>query len=402
MRFDVFYSLARTPVDGRLPSEDAMFRAFFDEVQAADAQGYGVAWVAEAHLSTATQALGPRPVVPHWQGEIGVNTNLPLLAAHVWHRTRGIEVGSAVTNIVGLGGPVAAAEKVASALALHGLDPDERRRLHVGFSAGRFDFVNEASGVVPRDPLEAAAWPALKGRVFREAAEIFVRLLRGDAVASSEIEATRLTRADFRSDADWAAVAAHTGGADAVFAGRWAFDRLRIVPHDWRRDLLRLVIGSHDPGVQEAVNRVLPVEVFNLSITPPEVIEATHTRMSAAFHPDGGPWTRGCLPRTVMVFLDDDRAKARVRAHRALSAYWAAMSGTIDESKVAAATENALVGDAAEVAEQVLARFHPDDRLMLWFDFFDHDVDRVIAGQRAFVEQVAPRLVQAGVPVELR
>lgn len=399
MQLDVFYSLARTPVDGHLPSEDAMFRAFFAEVEAADRLGYGVAWVAEAHLSTATQKGNRHPVVPHWEGEIGVNTNLPLLAQAVFARTRRIEVGSAVMNVVGLGGPIAAAERVASMLALHGLDSQETRRLHVGFSAGRFDFVNEASGVAPRSALEAAAWPVVKGKLFAEAAEIFVRLLRGDALASDDVEPIVLTRADFRDDATWAAAVAAAGSESPALVPRWTFERLRIVPHDWRRALLQLVIGSHDAAVQHRVNLFLPVQVFNLSITPPEVIEATHRRMAGAYHPSGGAWQRSYLPRTAMVFLDASRARAHDRAHAALSAYWSAMDGTIDAKKVAAATDNALVGTPDDVAAQVAARFHPDDRLMLWFDFFDHDVPRVIEGQRSFVEDVVPRLRDRGIPV---
>jgi hypothetical protein len=148
------------------------------------------------------------------------------------------------------------------------------------------------------------------------------------------------------------------------------------------------------------VNRLLPVKVFNLSITQPEVIEATHERMAAAYHPEGGPWRRSYMPRTVMVFLNEQpglspRARgtaAREEAREALSAYWAALEGTLDPAKVAAAAENAVVGDAQEVAEQVLARFHAEDRLMLWFDFFNHDSKRVIADMESFATSVIPRL----------
>lgn len=426
MDFDVFFSISQTPVDGRLPSEAEMFSTYFREVEAADELGYGVAWVAESHLSTEVQKGSARPVVPHWQGEIGLNTNLPVLAAYTLQRTRRIEVGSAVMNIVCMGGPVAAAERIASFLALHGLDPAERRRLHVGFSAGRFAFMNEASGVVPRDALEQAAWPALRGRIFQEAAEVFVRLLQGETLGSDDITPTVLTRQDFwlsarcRScEATWeapyaarASLRCRTCGAGSpawsqpawervhALAGtdevrvphRWAFERLRIVPQAWRRELLQLVVGSHDPAVQVAVNRWAPVQVFNLSITRPEVLEATHRRMEAAYHPAGGPWQRGHMPRTVMVFLDDTVEAAQARARAALSAYWTALEGTIDPTRLEQAADNALIGDADAVAAQLRARFHPDDRLMLWFDFFDHDGDRVIRGMRAFRERVVPLL----------
>ena len=336
-------------------------------------------------------------------------------------------------NIVCMGGPVAAAEKVASAVALHGLDPAESRRLHVGFAAGRFAFMNEASGVVPRDAAERRAWPALRGKVFEEAAEVFVRLLRGDTLSSDDIRATELRREDFwvqvrctscdqRFDVpyalrdrarcrrcgsehtEWTDQAWQTASPDGEevlrFAPRWAYERLKIVPSEWRRELVQLVIGSHDPRVQTLVNQWAPVRVFNLSITSPQVIEATHERMAGAYHADGGPWKRSYMPRTTFVFLNErpgltpaERSvAAREEAQAALAAYWTALEGTLDPNKVAAATTNALVGNADEVAAQIRERFHPDDRLMLWFDFFNHDNERVIANMEDFVREVIPRL----------
>lgn len=404
MQYDIFFAISQTPVGGATPTEAQMFRSFFRQVEAADAQGYGVAWVAESHLSSEVQKGNRRPVIPHWQGEVGLNCNLTQLSAHIFARTRRIEVGSAVMNIVCMGGPLAHAERVASTLALHGLDPAERRRLHIGYSAGRFDFMNEASGVIPRSSLEAAAWPALKGRIFDEASEVFLRLLRGDTLASSELPPVQLTRAHFRSEADWQRVLdAHGRPTDVVeLPRRWDFERLRIIPADWRRELLQLVIGSHDPRAQEDANRVLPVQVFNLSITQPAVIEDTHRRLARAYHPSGGPWRRAYMPRTTFVFLNETpglspaqrRARAQEEAQAALGAYWTALEGTLDPQKVAQAADNALIGDAHQVAEQAVARFHPEDRLMLWFDFFNHDCERVIQNQADWMDKVAPLIAE--------
>jgi len=408
MDYDVFFSISQTPVAGLLPSEAQMFRSFFSQVEAADALGYGTAWVAEAHLSTEVQKRHAHPVVPHWQGEIGLNTDIFQLAHQVFRRTTSIHVGSAVTNIVCNGGPVAAAERVAAFGALHGLDPDEQRRLRFGFSAGRFQFMNRAYGIQARDAIEAAAWPALRGQVFWEACEIFLRLVSGEAIAGADVRPTQLTRANFRSDADWAKVqaAARDAGHTAVdridIPRRWDFDVLRVVPTDWRRELVDLILGSHDPALQVAVNRWRPVKVFNLSITRPEVIDATHARMAESFHPEGGPWKRSYMPRTVMVFLNaqpgksaaEQNAAAHEEAQRALSAYWTALEGTLDPQKVERASNNAIIGDPESVARQVAERFHPDDRLMLWFDFFNHDCERVIDDMRAFREQVAPRVAE--------
>ncbi len=410
MLYDIFFSISQTPVQGTLPSERTMFANFFEQVQLADALGFGVAWVAESHLSSQVQKRNARPVVPHWEGEVGLNTDILQLAARVFARTERIEVGSAVMNILCMGGPIAHAERIATFLALHGLDPDERRRLHVGFASGRFDFMNEASGIVARDAVEAAAWPALKGKILQEAATIFLRLLAGEILSSADSPQTTLRRADFRSDEHWQAVQAAAVARDGLdvppdviaVPRRWDFEAVKIVPQELRRDLLQLIIGSHDPGLQDRVNAIAPVQVFNLSITRPEVIEATHERMARTYHRDGGPWQRGHMPRTVFVFLNEEeglspqqrRECAREEATAALSAYWTALQGTIDPAKISQAADNALVGDAPTIAAQIRQRFHPDDRLMLWFDFFNHDSARVMRNMSAFMERVRP-LVEA-------
>ncbi|MEC7949400.1 MAG: LLM class flavin-dependent oxidoreductase [Myxococcota bacterium] len=405
MDYDVFFSISQTPVDGVTPTEAEMLRAFLEEVEAADRLGYGCAWVAESHLSTQVQKQHARPVVPHWKGEIGLNTDIFQLAHKVFGRTSRIEVGAAIMNLVCNGGPVARAEQLAAFAALHGADPDESRRLRIGFSAGRFDFMNRAYGIGPRDAVEAEAWPALKGKVFAEACEIFLRLVRGEAISSDDIRETVLTRDNFRTDEHWervqAAAAADGRPTDVIpIPRRWVFDILKIVPQDFRRDVFDLTIGSHDPELQVDVNQYLPVKVFNLSITRPEVIDATHARLTEAYHPDGGSWERSYMPRTVMVFLNADpgldaaaqSAAAHADARKALGAYWTALEGTLDPSKVERAADNAVIGNVDEVASQLAERFHPDDRLMLWFDFFQHDPQRVIDDMAAFKVHVAPRV----------
>jgi len=411
MQFDIFFSISRTPVGGVMPSEAEMFRNFFEQVEAADDLGFGVAWVAESHLSTEVQKGNRRPVVPHWQGEIGLNVDLPQLAHQVFARTSRIEVGSAVMNIVCNGGPIAAAERIAAFCALHGCNPEEQRRLHVGFSGGRFEFMNRAYGIDARDAVEAAAWPALRGKVFREAAVLWLKLLRGDVCDTSSSVQTTLERADFRSDEDWQAVqAAYTEqhGSPAPdlieIAPRWEFESLKIIPEDWRRELFVPVVGSHDPRLQEELNAISPVQVFNLSITKAEIIEDTHQRLTQAYHESGGAWQRSYMPRTVFVFLNEEdglsqeerQSAARQEAESALGEYWKALEGTIDPNKVNGAADNALIGDAEQIAAQIAERFHPDDRLMLWFDFFNHDSARVIRNMRAFMQKVAPLVAAQG------
>ena len=402
MDFDVFFSISQTPVEDNLPSERTMFENFFAQLEAADTLGFGTGWVAESHLSTEVQKRNRRPVVPHWQGEVGLNADIFQLAHRAFSRTKNIEIGSAVMNILCNGGPIAAAEKIAVFCSLHGLNPEEQRRLNIGFSGGRFEFMNRPFGIDARNAVEEAAWPALKGQIFREAAEIFCRLLKGETLNSSQIRETRVTRANFRSDEDWERVleADRSSGESVLIAPRFVFEDLKIVPCSWRRELLQLIIGSHDPQIQEEVNQHLPVQVFNLSITQPEKIEDTHRRMQLAYHQEGGPWQRGYMPRTTFVFINDrpglsaaeQRAAAHEEARAALGAYWTALEGTLDPSKVERAAHNALIGNPEDVANQARQRFHPDDRLMLWFDFFNHDNNRVIANMEAFMGKVAPHL----------
>ena len=402
MKYDIFFSISQTPVDGHTPTEAVMFQNFFDQVKVADELGFGVAWIAESHLSSQVQKETSKPVIPHWQGEVGLNVDVAQLAHKVFAQTSQIEVGSAIMNILCNGGPIAAAEKIACFAALHGLNPEEKRKLHVGFAAGRFDFMNRAYGVDARNPVEEAAWRSVKGKVFREAAEIFLRLLNGEVLSSDQLDAPTLTRQDFRSDEDWQKVLdAHGEATESIqLDRRWVFEKLKIIPQDFRRELLQFVVGSHDPALQEKVQDWAPVQVFNLSITSPEIIEKTHERLAKVYHADGGAWERGHMPRTVFVFINEQEGltpeqkseKAKEEARAALGAYWTALEGTLDPSKVEKATHNALIGNADEIAAQMVERFHADDRLMLWFDFFNHDNERVMANMRDFMNHVPAKV----------
>ena len=385
-----------------------MFQNFFAQLEAADALGFGTAWVAQAHLSTEVQKRNRQPVVPHWEGEVGLCTDFFQLAHACFARTERIEVGSAVMSLLTHGGPVGIAERVGAFLALHGLDPVEKRRLRIGFSAGRFEFMARPYGIVPRDAVEEVAWPALRGQIFAEACEIFLRLLNGEVLGSETVRRTVLSRENFRSDGDWGAVQQAAVKRDALTAApdeipipnRYEFEELKTIPQEWRQELLDLILGSHDPPLQVACNRWRPVKTFNLSITPPAVIDATHARMRDCYHLDGGPWQRHYMPRTVFVFLNEEpglaaaerSAAAHAEARQALGSYWGALEGTIDPMKVASAADNAVIGNADEVAQQLAECFDSKDCVMAWFDFFNHDSERVVRNMEAFMQKVAPQV----------
>lgn len=402
MQFDIFFSLSHTPVNEYLPTEKLLLENFFEQIVAADQLGYKTAWVAESHLSSQTQKKHKNPVVPHWQGEVGINADIFQLGQMIFDRTKNIEVGSAVMNLLTNGGPIAAAERIATFLSLHALR-NESRKLHIGFSAGRFEYMSRAYGVKPRSPLEERFWPMVKNQLFSEACEIFLRLLAKQEISSQDIAIRYLEESSFQTKEEW--ILAQQAFTPKNHMERiplekfYTFDALKIVPQEFNLNLLELIIGSHVPHMQIDVNKYLPVKVFNLSITKPEIIDATHKRMKENYHKSGGEWQRSYMPRTTFVFINEQKGlstkerslKAKEEAKLALSAYWTALEGTVDPKKIEGASQNALIGTADEISQQINERFHKDDTLMLWFDFFNHDNKRIIENMQAFKEKVIPK-----------
>ncbi len=408
MKFDIFLSICQTEVDGYLPSERTMFENFFDQIRAADRLGYETAWIAETHLSCQTQKLNSHAVIPHFTGEIGLNTDILQLAHKIFATTKHINVGSAIRNILCNGGPLAHAEAIKTFLTLHGLDPSEHRYINIGFAAGRFPFSNIPYGIVPRTEVEKIAWPVVKGLLFQEATEIFLRAINEEQFASKDIKIKALTKDRFRSEEEWNVVVdanrQETGALGPIdkieLKPYWTFEKVGVIPFESRKDLLRLTLGSHDPEVQKLANAILPCRVFNLSITPSETINDTHQLMSQCYHRDGGPWQREYMPRTALLFLNGNRnltseeqsQRAREAARKAMNNYWLAMEGTLDPVKIENAVDNAIVGNPEQVARALREKYHPDDRLMLWFDFNNHDNEAVKDSMESFMRDVVPQL----------
>ncbi|MBX3017551.1 MAG: LLM class flavin-dependent oxidoreductase [Bdellovibrionaceae bacterium] len=413
MKYDLFLSICQTEVDGFMPDEKTMFANFFDQAKLADELGFGTAWIAETHLSCQVQKENPGAVIPHFTGEIGLNTDILQMAHVVFANTKNINVGSAIRNIICNGGPIAHAEAVRTFLSLRRMsDPTSTRKLELGFAAGRFPFSNTPYGFKPKGDFETETWEVLKNKYFQEAVEIFLRLLKGEKLSSENVSARTLTRADFRKEDDWhrALVAAKAQGLIAQteaenipLAHHWNFEKVGVIPFDAPLENLRLTIGSHDPETQNFANTILPVGVFNLSITPPAVIEETHQRMAKTYNNMSGGWTRDLMPRTVLCFLDDtpgiseteQSVRAKRAATRAWENYWRAMEKTLDPKKVEGAVSNTIAGNVKQVAALIREKYHPEDRLMLWFDFNNHDNENVKSSMRAFMQKVKPLLEAA-------
>jgi alkanesulfonate monooxygenase SsuD/methylene tetrahydromethanopterin reductase-like flavin-dependent oxidoreductase (luciferase family) len=401
MKFDIFLSICQTEVDGYTPSEKQMFQNFFDQIQWADQLGFGTAWVAETHLSCQVQKENPDRVIPEFKGEIGLNTDILQLAHLVFAKTRRIHVGSAIRNIICNGGPIAHAEAIRTFLTLHDLKPHEERKLHIGFAAGRFPFSNTPYGFLAKTEIERAAWEVVKNKYFQEATEIFLRLVQGERLASSMISSRFLQESDFRHPQTWEKCRDIAMAQGLWNDGRiplphhWNFEKVGVIPFEAPLRLLDLTLGSHDPETQILANQICPVGVFNLSITPTAVIEETHERMRKHYHIRGGAWRRECMPRTLLLFIDKNSAFAKENARRAWENYWKAMEGTLDPKKVESAVENSIAGDPEEVLEKIRQKYDKEDRLMLWFDFNNHDSDAIKRAMSLFMEKVVPKLTSA-------
>ncbi len=408
MKFDIFFSICQTEVDGIIPSEKEMFNNFFDQVILSDSLGIGTAWIAETHLSCQVQKENPGAVIPHFSGEIGLNTDVLQMAHIIFSKTKNINVGSAIRNIMCNGGPVAHAEAIRTFLALHSLDPNEKRILDLGFAAGRFPFSNIPYGIFPRNEFENEIWPVLKGKIFLQATEIFLRLLKGEKFSSHEIAPILIEEKSFRSESDWNNACLlykkvfnqNIDNNKIEIPAFWFFEKIGVIPFDVNLEKLKLTIGAHWTEAHEWANKFLPVGVFNLSITPNSQIEKTHEKMKTIYNNSGGEWSRSNMPRTTLVFINDDqgvsiderRARAKKAAQSANENYWKALQGTLDPEKVKLAVDNALVGTPEDIIEQAKEKFNKDDRLMLWFDFNNHDNENVKKSMKLFMEKVAPSL----------
>ena len=138
----------------------------------------------------------------------------------------------------------------------------------------------------------------------------------------------------------------------------------------------------------------------NRTIKHPFWADETKTKIVCQFHYDSGEVLEASVMDTedgnpdwaeiIETFGMEELDAAKEEAKAALNTYWSALEGTIDPSKVERATDNAVIGNVEEVAKQIIQRFDRNDKLMCWFDFFNHDSERVQRNMKAFMDKVAP------------
>lgn len=399
MIFDLFHSVSDPVVEGRTLGAGRCFAQLLRQVQLAEALGMARVWCAESHFSSEAQKLGPRPAIPNFHGEVGLNADSFQLFHWLVSQTRSIGLGTAIHNIVGgSGGPIASADRVnLLRFANRELWPSPRQ-LAIGVASGRFAYQNAPFGLRPRDRQEELLWAHVQRFAFYEALEIFLRLLSGETLGHGALTRHVVSREEALVGAGATPAPNHPGGELASFTWpyvaepRWRFEALRLVPDGGARDDLSIVLGSSDERALALARRFWNVDLFNLSFTPPQSIERLHAQLAAA---DPG-WSRARLPRTVLVFAHPSAARAREHAERSLDTYIDAMRGTAQVPDKQVLLERALVGDAAQLREQLAPGaphgFHPEDRLMLWFEFNQQDGAEIEQQMRYFFEHVAEQL----------
>ena len=275
----------------------------------------------------------------------------------------------------------------------------------MGFASGRFEYSNSPYSIRPRDVFEEKFWPEVKGKILREASQIFLKGILGHEFSSDEIESSFIRKKDVKSEEVWEEMlktlsqySDYEIGEDTIRLKKWwLFEKVKVIPNDVSIEKLEFYVGSHSPEIQNLANGITPCKVFNLSITSQYVIEETHNRMKEVYRQKNLSWKREFMPRTVMVFLNGDKNlsskeqsnRAKEHAAKAITTYWQAIEGTLDPQKIAKATDNALCGNPQEVREQIESRFHREDRLMLWFDLNCHDNLVVKNSMKYFFEDVA-------------
>ncbi len=398
MIFDLFHSISDPVIDGKNLGPVKSIASFLDQVKLAEALGMDTAWVAESHFSSEVQKKTSVATIQNFMGEVGLNADSYQLFNLVEKNTKKINFGTGIHNIVGgSGGPIASAERANFLRFMNQNFVENPREIRLGVASGRFPYQNTPFGVFPRNSLEKDLWPILKRLVFLEALEIFLRLLKKEEVSSSKIATREITLAQLEREMPRDAERLKSRYSFPIqVPSRYLFETLKLVPDSDIEKSFQLVLGSHDPEALELAYQYWQMDLFNLSFTPPEQLEKTHQKMIQLNSGTKKPWKRSRLPRTVMVFIDPDTRKAQALAHSVLDVYIDAMKGTAQVPDKTVLLQRALVGDASEIRDQLHPenprKFHPDDRLMLWFEFNQLDNDDIKGRMKYFFKEVAEKI----------
>lgn len=392
MIFDLFHSISDPIINGRSLGAEKVFSHFFEQALLAEDLGVDTVWCAESHFSSETQKKTSVATIQNFSGEVGINCDSFQLAPALFNRTKKINFGTAIHNIVGgSGGPLSSAERVKVLSFLNNSVSEWNRKLRIGIAAGRFPYQNTPFQIVARDSIESDLWPYIKRYVFIEALEVFLRLLSGEEISSAQIKKWMIDPEEIKEPK-----LREKYRRPVEVRKFWNFETLRLVPFERVNSNLEIVLGSHDPLALEWGLKFWDLSLFNLSFTSPDKIEALQSSMQEKCTLYQREWTRSRLPRTVMVFIQEKRDKAYQLADNVLDNYIEAMRGTTQVPDKKVLLERALVGDPTEIRDQLRENgsrgFHSGDRLMLWFEFNQLDNEEIQKQMKLFFEEVVGKL----------
>lgn len=391
MIFDLFHSISDPVIRGKQIGSQKVYQQFLNQVVLAEELGMDTVWCAESHFSSETQKKTSVATIPHFHGEVGVNSDSFQLAHVIFQKTKKIHFGTAIHNIVGgSGGPIASADRVNALHCFNQTVLEGNRKLRMGIAAGRFPYQNSPFGIGPRDEREKDLWGITKRYIFLEALEIFLRLLSGETLSSNRVKQWRLQDSEITDE-----ILRKKYLGNLEVRPRWCFEDLSLVPQSKEVERLEVVLGSQDPLALEWGLNWWDLSVFNLSFTAPEKIENLHQMMQQRAIEKNRVWNRGRLPRTVLVFIDKNRKKAYELASGVLDTYIEAMRGTAQVPDKEILMSRALVGDPQEIRDQLHPEnprgFKSDDRLMLWFEFNQMEDAAIQNQMKWFMELAATR-----------
>ena len=174
-----------------------MLRHYFQQLACADELGFGTGWILK--LTFPPRHKNPAQNQSFLTGKVkSACARISLNSLESFRRTSSIEIGSAVVSILASGGPIAqAAERIANLLSLHGLDERKQENFTSVSQQAALSSWLALTALSRATPVEEAAWPALRGQIFMEAAEIFLRLLRGDVIQFRDDSTDRIDSRKF-------------------------------------------------------------------------------------------------------------------------------------------------------------------------------------------------------------
>lgn len=392
MIFDLFHSISDPRINQQTLGSRQVFAQFLDQAKLAEQLGADTVWAAESHFSSETQKKNKYATIPFFEGEVGINSDSFQLAQLLLNHTQKINFGVAIHNIVGgSGGPIASADRVNSLSCYNQMFYGGTRKIRLGIASGRFPYQNTPFQILPRNEAEKELWNEIRPYIFLEALEVFLRLIRGDELGSKQVRSWKL-----ESDALRDETLKKKYREGFQIEKRWEFEPLKLVPAFENKTGLEIVLGSHDPKALEWGLKFWDLSLFNLSFTSPQQIESLHEKMRALSLESGRQWMRSRLPRTVMVFIHQQSKKAHELASQVLDTYIEAMRDTAMVPTKEVLLSRALVGDPSEIRDQIsegsTRGFHPEDRLMLWFEFNQTDNQEIQKQMRLFWEEVGARI----------